>query len=246
MSKLYEAHNHILIHTNSIKPIAHRHRAAHIILSLDGKMQVLSNRTTYQCQGIVIPSGLSHIVEPCGNPVLVFLYDCATDVAKHITKIQCIPAECCAKIAALYAIFDQERTASSYDTFEKGCLMQLGIKESVCRVTDERILSAMHYIRSMSSEKISCQQVSDAVHLSEGRFSHLFKEQVGMPFASYLIYQRILYAYTKILQGKSITEAALEAGFASSSHFASINRRVFGITASNITQDLIFTKVAEI
>ena len=39
------------------------------------------------------------------------------------------------------------------------------------------------------------------------------------------------------------TEAALEAGFSSSAHFADINRRVFGISASTITQDLEFIKV---
>ena len=71
----------------------------------------------------------------------------------------------------------------------------------------------------------------------------MFKEQVGMTFASYLIYQRIMYVYTQTLQGKTITEAALEAGFSSSAHFADVNRRVFGLSASTITQNLIFTKV---
>lgn len=64
-----------------------------------------------------------------------------------------------------------------------------------------------------------------------------------MTFAAYLIYQRILFVYTKIIQGTSITEAAIEAGFSSSAHFADVNRRVFGLTASDTIQDLIFVKV---
>ncbi|MBR6501302.1 MAG: AraC family transcriptional regulator, partial [Firmicutes bacterium] len=75
------------------------------------------------------------------------------------------------------------------------------------------------------------------------RFSHLFKEQVGMTFASYVVYQRILYVYYEILRGRSITEAALEAGFCSSSHFADVNRRIFGISASSIIENLEFIKV---
>ena len=71
----------------------------------------------------------------------------------------------------------------------------------------------------------------------------MFKEQVGMTFASYLIYQRVMYVYTKTLQGKTITEAAMEAGFSSSAHFADVNRRVFGLSASTITHDLVFVKV---
>lgn len=64
-----------------------------------------------------------------------------------------------------------------------------------------------------------------------------------MTFAAYLIYQRIMYVYTQMLRDRSITEAALEAGFSSSAHFADVNRRVFGISASTIVHDLEFTKV---
>ena len=101
----------------------------------------------------------------------------------------------------------------------------------------------MEFIRAKSTEKVTCQEVADAVHLSQSRFSHLFREQVGMTFAAYLIYQRILYVYTRMLRGKSITEASLEAGFSSSAHFADVNRRVFGTSISNITRDLTFIKV---
>ena len=64
-----------------------------------------------------------------------------------------------------------------------------------------------------------------------------------MTFAAYLIYQRIMYVYAQMFRGKTITEAALEAGFSSSAHFADVNRRVFGLAATTITHDLIFTKV---
>ena len=64
-----------------------------------------------------------------------------------------------------------------------------------------------------------------------------------MTFAAYVIYQRIMYVYAQVLQGKTITMAALGAGFSSSAHFADVNRRVFGISASTITHDLEFIKV---
>ena len=101
----------------------------------------------------------------------------------------------------------------------------------------------MAYIRARAPEPVSCKEAADAVFLSQGRFSHLFKEQVGMTFAAYLIYQRILYVYAGVLQGKSITAAALDAGFSSSAHFADVNRRVFGTSISSITRDLTFTKL---
>lgn len=241
MTKLYEANNHILIHTSSLQPSKHRHMAAHIILSMGGGMKVHCDGAEYLCHGILLPSGASHAVDTCGNPVLVFLYDCTTEVAKKIREIGCIPEEACKEIARLYA--DWVEAADSYYGFERAVLSRLGITGAMANVTDERIRAAMKFIWAKSTEKVTCQEVADAVHLSQSRFSHLFREQVGMTFAAYLIYQRILDVYTRMLRGASITEAALEAGFSSSAHFADVNRRVFGISASTITHDLEFIKV---
>ena len=243
MTKLYEANNHILIHAGYDNPVLHRHEAAHIIISIGGKMCITSGDKEYLCHGVVIPSGMPHNVNTYGNAALVFLYDCTTDIAKQIQFIRCIPEECCQKIVASYTNFEQACTTDKYCRFEKFVLTQLGFTDTTPCVRDERIISAIKYIRSVSSERLSCKTVADAVCLSQSRFSHLFKEQVGMTFAAYLIYQRIMYVYAQMFRGKTITEAALEAGFSSSAHFADVNRRVFGLSASTITHDLIFTKI---
>ena len=162
-------------------------------------------------------------------------------MAKQIREVTCIPGEICKEIVQLYA--DMESASESYTGLKKAVLRRLGITGTAANVTDERIQTAIKFIRAKSTETVTCQDVADAVHLSQSRFSHLFREQVGMTFAAYLIYQRIMYVYTQMLRGRSITEAALEAGFSSSAHFADVNRRVFGISASTITHDLEFTKV---
>ena len=243
MTTLYEANNHLLIHTDTIQPAQHRHMAAHIIVSLDECLTVQADGMEYLCHGIMLPSDVSHTVDSQNHRMLVFLYDSTTDVSKQIQKITCIPEASCRKIARLYDDLEMSYAPQNYGLFEKAALAELGITGSASQTNDERILSAMGYIRSMSSEKVTCQAVADAVHLSQSRFSHLFREQVGMTFAAYLIYQRIMVVYTRMLLGKSITEAALAAGFSSSAHFADVNRRVFGIPASAIVHDMTFIKV---
>ena len=241
MTKLYEANNHILIRTQTLQPAEHSHKAAHIIISMDGSMKAQCAGAEYLCNGILIPSGVSHAVDTLGNSVLVFLYDCTTEVAKQIREVACIPEKVCKEIAKRYA--GMESASDSYYGFEKAVLSRLRITGAATNVTDDRIQTAMKLIRAKSTEKVTCQDVADAVHLSQSRFSHLFREQVGMTFAAYLIYQRIMYVYTQMFWGKSITEAALEAGFSSSAHFADVNRRVFGISASTITHDLEFINI---
>ena len=241
MTRLYDAKNHILIRTGSLQPAEHSHMATHIIISMDGNMKAQCAGAEYLCHGILVPSGISHAVDTQGNAVLVFLYDCTTEVAKQIREVACIPEEICKEIVQLYA--DMESASDSYYGFEKAVLSRLRITGAATNVTDDRIQTAMEFIRAKSTEKVTCRYVADAVHLSQSRFSHLFREQVGMTFVAYLIYQRIMYVYTQMLRDRSITEAVLEAGFSSSAHFADVNRRVFGISASTITQNLEFIKV---
>lgn len=243
MAKLYEANNHILIHADYMNPAKHCHMAAHIIISLHDMMKVKLDNKQFLCHGITIPSGVNHWIDTFGKPVLVFLYDSTTDVAKQIQYSNVISKEVCNEIASWYLDFEKYNSRDEYSKFMNCFLNQLNMKQSKYFEIDDRIISAMKYIRSNLSEKITCQEVADLVFLSQGRFSHLFKSQVGMTFASYVIYQRIMYVYTEIVHGKSITEAALEAGFSSSSHFSDVNRRVFGLAASIITDELQFIKI---
>ena len=243
MTKLYEARQHILIRTGYSDPVRHCHMAAHIILSMDGDMTVTAEGEDRVCRGAMIPSGVSHMVDTRGNPALVFLYDCTTETAKSIRHVQSIPPESCRQILAAYAALEHDGTAVRYGAFERFLLSQLGLTGAPCPVNDERITSAMQYIRAMSASPLSCRDAAGVTHLSQSRFSHLFKEQVGMTFSSYLIYQRLMRVYAETLRGRSITEAALEAGFSSSAHFADVNRRVFGIPASTVMQNLVLIRV---
>ena len=243
MTKIYEAKNHILIHTGYDAPAEHCHMAAHIMISMEDTMAVRVKDAEYICRGIMIPSGAPHRVDTCGKAVLAFLYDSTTNVALQIKEVEIISAEKCRDIVTAYGDFEKQEEADAYGAFEEKMLNWLEFSGIDNGIKDERILQAMEYIRREASEKITCRDVAEVVFLSESRFSHLFKEQIGMTFSAYLIYQRLMKVYVQVLGGKSITEAALAAGFSGSSHFADVNRRVFGLSARTITKDMIFKKV---
>lgn len=242
MTRLYESCNHILLCSRNSDPGQHCHMAAHIIIAREQNMTALLDGKKCACRGILIPPGTSHSIDSHNHPVLVFLYDSTTRTAAGIREVRILPESECDRICRLFSEFEKDGSPLAYRSFENSLLAVLGL-ESGSGVTDQRILTAMEKIRAGLSEPVSCRDVADAVFLSQSRFSHLFRQQVGMTFAAYLIYQRLLYVYTRILAGSSITEAALEAGFSSSTHFAEVNRRVFGLSASSITKNLEFIKV---
>ena len=241
--KMYEAADHLLIKTCDVTPGKHRHMAAHIIICLDDKMTVSVCGKDYQCYGALIPSDASHIVKSVNKPMLVFMYDCTSSISRQIKTLSFLTEHNCSKIVSAFKNFENHSTLESYTMFENLCLSECGINKTEQYICDDRINDSLTFINENLNEKISCPQVAQKVYLSPSRFSHLFKEKVGMSFSSYIIYQRLMSVYADIINGNSITNAALDAGFSDSAHFADVSRRVFGISASNITKRLTFIKL---
>lgn len=242
MTQMYECGNHILIRADYADPAEHCHMAAHIIISLGRKMSALCDGKRLQCRGMMIPSGVTHCIDTHACGTLVFLFDSTTNAAAGITEVQVIPDSECEMICNLYFEYERMGSTQAYLSFEKYLREHLSLDMN-CRVTDGRILAAMKMIQSKTGCLLSCSEVARSVFLSPGRFSHLFRQQAGMTFAAYLIFQRILKVYNRIVAGNTITEAALEAGFSSSAHFADVNRRVFGLNAGSITRNMTFVKI---
>lgn len=228
-------------------PELHRHSASHIMISLNDNIDVAVENERIRCKGVLIPSGVYHTANTHGNGVLVFLFDNTTAVSKQIDKVRIISDDDVCKIRQRFRDFEiGEKSARCYETFIQFVFSCSGINTGGTVITDERIQRSLCYIQSGLNEAITCSEVAKNVFLSESRFSHLFREQVGMTFASYLIYQRIIKTYTDIINGNTITNAALNAGFSSSAHFAEVNKRVFGLSAMEVKKDLQFYKIAEI
>ena len=243
MTILYEAGNYILLRTDHSDPGTHCHMAAHILIALETAMTVVSGGETWECRSVLIPAGTPHRTDTHGGAVLVFLFDSTTNVAARITEVRTLPEPDREHLTALYARFAGDGSADVYEDLERQLLAALGLDAVGCTVTDGRILTAMERIRSGLTEPLRCRDVASSVFLSPSRFSHLFRLQTGMTFAAYVVYQRLVHVYARILEGASITEAALEAGFASSAHFADVNRRVFGLPAGSLTKNMAFFKI---
>ena len=228
-------------------PELHSHSAAHIMISLDDEIEVITKNEKKQCRGIAIPSGVAHTANTNKNKVLVFLYDNTTNVANQISKLTILADEAVEKVVEEYYCFEKsDKSKTSYNAFMKHVYQCANLRTTENIVMDKRIESALTYIGLNIHEQFTCRDVANYVFLSEGRFSHLFKKEVGMSFSAYLVYQRIMATYVEIIKGKSITEASIEAGFSSSAHFAETNKRLFGLSASTVTKNLVFKKIAEI
>lgn len=247
MTEIYLSLNHLMLKSGYGDPELHSHLAAHVLVSLSGCVDVIAAGRSMKCAGALIPSGCPHTVTSGGAPVLVFLFDSTTAVAARISEVSEIAPEAAARIAAGYAAMRQSGDIPrAYQAFLAETLSLLGLPGCEARTADERIAAALGYIDEHISEEVTAAGVAAAACLSESRFSHLFREQVGVTFSSYTLLRKLYRAYTAAAAGENITQAAVEAGFASPSHFAAVNKRMFGITPRDICGSLELYKIAEI
>ena len=244
MTRIFEANHYILIRSGYSDPAEHRHMAAHMVISLSEAMTVYAGDTVLSCRGVMIPSGISHRIDTRSRDTLVFLFAASSNIAARIDAVRAVTDDVCAKVIGWYERLEADGVRD-YGCHEQELLSCLGMWECYCTVTDERILRAMDYIRSNASEKVTCRDVADHIYLSQDRFSHLFRQEVGMTYAAYVVCQRMMRVYADVFQGKSITEAALAAGFSGSSHFADVNRRVFGMPIGKIMENAAFVKLRQ-
>jgi AraC-like DNA-binding protein len=102
------------------------------------------------------------------------------------------------------------------------------------RRIDQRIAAAAHRIRDDPAAMISSQQLAAEAGLSESRFLHLFRDELGTSLRRYRLWVRLTHAGTAIAAGDNLTTAAVKSGFASPSHLADRFKTTFGLSASQL------------
>jgi AraC family transcriptional regulator len=99
---------------------------------------------------------------------------------------------------------------------------------------DPRIAKLIAWVARRLDQTVSLSDAATFIGLSPGRARHLFVQQTGLPFRTYLLWLRLLCALEIYAGNASLTEAAHAAGFADSAHLSRTFRRMFGIAADSL------------
>lgn len=102
------------------------------------------------------------------------------------------------------------------------------------RRIDPRIAQAARRIRDDPAVTVSSREFAAEAGLSESRFLHLFRAELGTSLRRYRMWARLTHAGVAISAGDTLTTAAMKAGFASPSHLADRFKATFGLSASQL------------
>ena len=84
----------------------------------------------------------------------------------------------------------------------------------------------------------SVASLAKTANLSPFHLCHVFRELAGVSVYDYVLRERLAQALRALLDGGDITAIALEAGFASHSHFTARFKRFFGSTPSALRRSI--------
>jgi AraC-like DNA-binding protein len=116
------------------------------------------------------------------------------------------------------------------------CSLLLEIMESAARraagsQTSQQVAEAILAIQKAPHEPYRIPDLARKAHLSASQFKSRFKKETGVSPWQYILNARIDVAKQRLITGnESITQIAMDLGFASSQYFATTFKRITGVT----------------
>jgi AraC family transcriptional regulator len=108
----------------------------------------------------------------------------------------------------------------------------------------ERVKEA---VASAPSNKWNVARLAGVANLSLFHLCHVFRDMVGTSLYDYVLHERLAHALPAVLDcADDLTAIALEAGFASHSHFTARFKRFFGCTPAALRRVASAADVAEL
>jgi AraC-like DNA-binding protein len=99
-------------------------------------------------------------------------------------------------------------------------------------LVDPRISSLTNHMRANPGQVFRAARVAARLGLSSSHFQRLFVQQTGTTFRRYQQWARMLHVAASVVDGHDLTRSAIDAGFASLSHFSDTFHRTFGLSAT--------------
>ena len=212
----------------------HQHHAMQIVLARTPLRIWLESAGWRECHGFVIGAGVAHQLTDTGQAMKMIFLEPESERTRYIAS-------------RLHSGGMELSHAQSFGLWER--LEQIGhhdlsqaIADVLCPATtdsdarrdDALIQQLLDKLPHSLPDKITAQQLAQGVHLSPSRFQHRFVNYTGMALRPYLRWLRLLTALTAISRGASLTQAAVDAGFADVAHFSRTFRRHFGFAPRHL------------
>ena len=220
----------------------HAHHAIQITASLAGDLALFTADETLRSPIAAVAADARHRFEAHGLLAFVFVEPESRMGRALAARLFLERPLVAIEDAALDALL-RPLAGTFEDDLDHEALLRVGrsvveqlVPETQAKLPDPRVQRTIDYAIAHLDEPLTLESASEGVHLSPSRLRHLFVEQTGLAFRTYLLWLRLVRAVQVYSEGSSLTEAAHASGFSDSAHFSRIFRRTFGLPATTVTR----------
>ncbi len=216
----------------------HAHHAVQITISLDGGFVIGTPHRSMNGPVTAVAADALHIFEATGTVAFLFVEPespagraIATRWFANSSLAEIDLEPLAPAIAILRDLLAAEGTTAAFIEIGRKILAEVAAGLS-SKLPDRRVRAMIDFVQANLEGRLTLDAAAASVNLSQSRARHLFAADTGLPFKTFVLWQRLGRAVELYAEGHSLTEAAHEAGFADSAHLSRTFRKTFGIPAS--------------
>ena len=213
----------------------HQQHSIQIVIALDGCTSISDSRGEWHSgRGIIIAHDVEHAHKGENAHRAAILVDpesfeglwLRSSLKSDVTIVPESRLQKC--IEELRTFIERPFESMEVRALIRHCVHSLCPGAPPTKRLDPRVTLVLQAIRASDDLRISLEDAASKACLSPGRFAHLFKEQVGLPFRRYMLWRKLTRAAIAIGREGTIAAAAQAGDFSDAAHLARTFSAMFG------------------
>jgi len=224
---------------------SHTHQWSQLLCAYTGAMTVFGGRSSWIIppgKAVFIPAGGNHSIRMWGNVAARSLYFPTSLEAAALTYEECrvlsvtpLLRELILRVIELGAL---DRRIPGHQSLLSVLLDEMNTLPvtplALPMPADTRAMAVVRHVLARPSCTETIDQLSHCYGASRRTLERLFRRETGLSFGLWRQKARMLDSIRILAEGKTVTEAALDTGYASVSAFIAAFRKTFGYTPGRL------------
>ncbi|HYC37077.1 MAG TPA: AraC family transcriptional regulator [Usitatibacter sp.] len=225
----------------------HAHHTIQVHVATEGAIAVRAVGGEWQVgRGTIVRADVEHAFDARGATGAMLMVDPESSEGAHLqhalaSDITIVPdARLESPVAELRKFIERPMEAMEAGALVRHTVQTLCPQGLPLRKLDRRVGKVLDAIRQSEELRLSLEDAAELVHLSPGRFQHLFKEEVGLPFRRYVLWRKLTRAMLSIGRERTLAAAAQQGDFSDAAHLTRTFHQMFGIPPSVLMRGEFF------
>jgi AraC-like DNA-binding protein/quercetin dioxygenase-like cupin family protein len=231
----------------------HTHKAHQLLFASSGAMTVTGDRTSWMIppgRAVLIPAGISHSIRMWGEVAMRSLYFPVDVPAPAFDTTTCrvmsvspLLRELILRVAELAALDSRVAAEARLMSVLLDELQTAHVEPLLLPLpADSRALKVAGCVLRNPADAATATVLARRCGLSARTLERLFRAETGMRFGLWRQKAKLLESVRVLVEGGSVTDAALESGYSSVSAYIAAFKQTFGCTPGAMLTDHLIAR----